>query len=159
MRRGNQWIAALIIGTGLALTGCGQQSQASGDAGGTKPVKVETVANSDIKRLILTQAAYDRLAIQTVPVEAAPSLVVMPAGAPAPDPTKTVVPYIAVLYDTTGGTWVYTMPQPLTFVRHKVVVVRVFGDNATLSAGPAVGTAVVTKGVPELYGAELGVGK
>ena len=61
--------------------------------------------------------------------------------------------------DTTGVTWVYTMPQPLTFIRQKVVLVKVSGPDATLSEGPPVGTAVVTKGVAELYGAELGVGK
>ena len=33
------------------------------------------------------------------------------------------------------------------------------GTTAWLSAGPPVGTTVVTVGVPELYGAELGVGK
>jgi hypothetical protein len=35
---------------------------------------------------------------------------------------------------------------------------RVDGGTAYLRAGPAVGTMVVTVGVPELYGAEFGVG-
>ena len=36
---------------------------------------------------------------------------------------------------------------------------RTQGPEATLSAGPQVGTAIVSTGVIELYGAELGVGK
>jgi hypothetical protein len=33
------------------------------------------------------------------------------------------------------------------------------GQQAFFAEGPAVGTAVVTTGVPELYGAEFGIGK
>jgi hypothetical protein len=57
-----------------------------------------------------------------------------------------------------GQAWVYTMPQPLTYVRHRVTVDYVEGDRAVLSDGPPPGTAIVTDGVAELYGIELGVG-
>jgi hypothetical protein len=74
-------------------------------------------------------------------------------------PTLRVVPYAAVIYDPEGKTWVYTEPKPLTFVRAPVSVAYIDGDLAVLSeGGPADGTAVVTVGVPELYGTELGVG-
>jgi len=70
----------------------------------------------------------------------------------------TVVPYSAVLYDADGGTWVYTNPDGLTFVRASISVDDIDGDVARLSNGPAAGTAIATVGVAELYGAELGVG-
>ena len=42
--------------------------------------------------------------------------------------------------------------------RAPITVDRVDGETAYLVKGPAVGTAVVTVGAPELYGAEYGVG-
>jgi hypothetical protein len=62
------------------------------------------------------------------------------------------------VYDSAGGTWVYTMPQPLTFVRQVVVVETISGDKAYLKEGPDSGTKVVTVGVAELYGTEKGLG-
>jgi hypothetical protein len=43
-------------------------------------------------------------------------------------------------------------------VRQRVGVARIDGDLAILGSGPAPGTAVVTVGVAELLGTELGVG-
>jgi hypothetical protein len=60
-----------------------------------------------------------------------------------------------VLYDLHGETWVYTNPSPLTFVRNRVSIDNIDGDLAVLSQGPPSGTAVVTVGVPELYGTEF----
>ena len=51
----------------------------------------------------------------------------------------------------------YTVPAPLTFVREPVVVELVKDDDAYLEEGPPAGTKVVTVGVPELYGTEVGV--
>ena len=67
-------------------------------------------------------------------------------------------PYASIVYDISGGTWVYTVPQPLTFVRHSVVVQGITGEKAFLKEGPVPGTKIVTVGVAELYGAEKGVG-
>jgi hypothetical protein len=72
---------------------------------------------------------------------------------------RTSVPYAAVLYDATGNTWVYTNTEPLVFIRHPISIETIVGDEAILSDGPPPGTAVVTVGVAELYGAEVGVGK
>jgi hypothetical protein len=58
------------------------------------------------------------------------------------------------MYDPKGGTWTFTNPQPLVFVRHKIVVDRVEGDRVILSEGPPAGTVVVTVGAAELMGAE-----
>ena len=72
---------------------------------------------------------------------------------------KKVVPYSAVIYDLTGGTWVYTSPEPLTYVREPISVDYIEGDMAVLADGPDVGTLVATVGVAELYGIDTGVGK
>jgi hypothetical protein len=71
---------------------------------------------------------------------------------------KKVVPYSAVLYDAHGEAWVYTNPEPLSFVRHRVTIEHVDDDKAVLGDGPDVGTKIVTVGAAELFGAELGVG-
>lgn len=72
---------------------------------------------------------------------------------------RKVVPYAAVLYDVHGDTWVYTNPEPLVFVRHKVDVDYIEGDVAVLEDGPSSGTAVATVGVALLFGIETGMGK
>jgi hypothetical protein len=73
--------------------------------------------------------------------------------------SKRVVPYSAVLYDPHGGEWVYTSPEPRVFVRQPIHIENVVGDDVVLVDGPPEGTAVVTVGAAELYGAEFGVGK
>lgn len=72
---------------------------------------------------------------------------------------RKIVPYAAVIYDVKGGTWVYTNPEPLVFVRQPVSVDYIEDDLAVLSEGPPAGTAVVTVGGALLYGAETGVSK
>jgi hypothetical protein len=67
------------------------------------------------------------------------------------------VPYPAILYDDAGATWVYTSPEPLVFVRAKVTVDYVDGETAVLTDGPPAGMRVVTVGVSELFGTEVGV--
>jgi hypothetical protein len=64
-----------------------------------------------------------------------------------------------VIYDLYGGTWLYTSPDVLTFVRTPIVVDSIDGDVAVLAEGPAIGTPVATVGVAELYGADTGIGK
>jgi hypothetical protein len=70
-----------------------------------------------------------------------------------------VIPYAAVIYDLTGKTWVYTSPEPLTFVRQPISIDYIEDDMAVLVDGPDAGTLVATVGVAELYGADTGVGK
>jgi hypothetical protein len=64
------------------------------------------------------------------------------------------VPYGAVIYDDKGGSWIYTSPSPRVFVREKVEVRDIEGNQAALSKGPAKGTAIVTVGAILIYGAE-----
>ena len=72
---------------------------------------------------------------------------------------RKVVPYAAVLYDTKGDTWTYISAESLIFVRQKVKVDYIEGDQVYLTEGPAAGTTIVTSGAAELYGTETGVGK
>jgi hypothetical protein len=69
-----------------------------------------------------------------------------------------VIPYPSVVYDENGNTFAFTNPAALTFVRSPITVVRITGDKAFLSEGPATGTQVVTVGTAELYGTEQGLG-
>jgi hypothetical protein len=72
---------------------------------------------------------------------------------------RAVIPYSALLYDVKGDAWVYTSPEPLSFVRQPIHIDYIEGDRALLLQGPTPGTNVVTVGVAQLYGAETGVGK
>jgi hypothetical protein len=80
-------------------------------------------------------------------------------AAPGSGAPKKVIPYSAVLYDASGDAWVYTSPEPLQFVRARVTIDRIDGDQAVLQEGPVAGTKVVTVGAAELFGAESGVGR
>jgi hypothetical protein len=70
---------------------------------------------------------------------------------------RKVAPFSSIIYDLDGDAWVYTVTAPLTYVREPIVVERVAQDHVYLTDGPPTGTQVVTVGVPELYGTEVGV--
>jgi hypothetical protein len=110
-----------------------------------EPAKTSAVEGSDFKRITLTRTAADRLDIHTVQLHQEPS-------------GKLVAPYASVLYDLAGKAWVYTNPEPLTYLRHGIVIDFIKGEEAYLKDGPSAGTQVVTVGVPELFGIENGVG-
>ena len=161
MRHGGRWTTAMLITMGLASAGCTSAASTATDDHTESPASVMAIPGKDVKKVILTAQAAQRLDIQTVTVGAAQTAPTK-APSPPPDMPATVVPYAAVLYDPNGETWVYTVPQPLSYVRQKVVVVTVGGADGTeavLSEAPPAGTTIVTTGVMELYGAELGVGK
>jgi hypothetical protein len=158
--RHRRWMATVLIAMHLGLAGC-TSGLSTVPPGGAKiePAQVEVIPGKDVKQVTLTQRASQRVGITTVAIGVAP---VTPGVGGQQGTSMRVVPYSAVLYDPNGVTWVYTIPQPLTYVRERVVVERVGGPSggeAVLSDGPAAGTTVVSTGVIELYGAELGVGK
>ena len=138
MKSLNRWIIILLILAGLQLTACASKSESPKKV---DPAKLEPIEGTDFKRVILTEKAAERINVQTASV------------------SGTIIPYAAVIYDTEGNTWVYTNPEPLTFVRKSIVVDRIEGDQAFLSEELETGTTVVTLGVSELYGAETGVSK
>jgi hypothetical protein len=138
-------VMVLLIIAALQLTACAQTAASSASKEGEGPAKVEPVVGTNLSRVILTAEAAKRLGIQTASVR----------DTQVRDQQRKVVPYAAVLYDLHGETWVYTNPSPLTFVRNRVSIDNIDGDLAVLSQGPPSGTAVVTVGVPELYGTEF----
>ena len=71
----------------------------------------------------------------------------------------TIVPASSVLYDIHGGTWVYTVKEPLKYIRQRVTVLWFDGPQAILQKGPSAGTIVVADGAAELFGTEFGPGK
>jgi hypothetical protein len=136
-----RWVPVVLIGVAVLAAGC-SRGTAFGDQD-SEAARVEAVPGTDLNRVVLTAQAAKRLDIQTTRVR---RLAVK----------QTVIPYASVLYDPTGATWTYTSPTPLTFVRHDIDVERIEGKRAILSAGPRVGTAVVTVGAAELWGVEYG---
>jgi hypothetical protein len=136
-------LVLVTIVLSVQLSACAQtpKSQAKNE-----PARIERIAGSE-PRVILTKDAAQRLDIKTEAVRA--------GGATF----QSAMPYGAVVYDLTGNTYVYTNPEPLTFVRKSVTVQSIKGDTAFLSEGLPSGTQVVTVGVAELYGVEFGIGK
>ena len=111
----------------------------------SKPARVESTADPKIKKVTLTPKAAERLGIQIDEVRVDSS-------------GRRIVPYASVLYDLTGGTWVYVHADPMTFVRAAVKIDTIKGENVYLNDGPPAGTKVLATGVPQVFGAEVGVG-
>jgi len=151
MRHYNRWvIAVLLIIVCLLLSACTQTPTSSASQKeDTGPARVEAIAGTDFNRVILTAEAAKRIGIGTIPVR----------DAQVRGKLRKVVSYSAVIYDLHGETWVYTNPEPLTYVRDTISVDFIDGDLAVLSKGPPSGMVIVTVGAPELYGTEFGVGE
>jgi hypothetical protein len=136
---------AVAIAVGIVLAGSRDSPTVNASAHG--PATVEPIAGTDLSRVTLSARAAERLAVATVPVRRAAA-----GGA-----GSTVIPYSAVLYDEHGKTFAYTSPEPLVFVRAPIAIQAIEGAEALLRSGPAPGTAVVSVGAAELFGAEFGV--
>jgi hypothetical protein len=141
MKHINRLMVAALVTAGLQLTAC-QREHAAHHV--EHPAEVKKIEGSDLSQVILTEKAVQRLAIKTDRIRE--------QGA------KKVVPYSSLIYDMNGQTWVYTSPQPRTFVRSKVDVDYIKGDVAVLNDGPPSGTIVASVAVAELYGTEFKVG-
>lgn len=135
-----RWAMAATIGAMLVVMGCRQDKVTEVH----HPAKLEESGSEGIMKVRLEPRAAERIGIETAPVAEA-------TGGAA---RRMVVPYGAILYDTQGAAWTFTNPEPLLFVRHKVVVEKVEGNRVILSDGPPPGTTVVTVGAAELMGAE-----
>lgn len=138
MKRTNLLMFILAILVALSLAACGPRTSTTEMI---PPSMLEEIEGSDLKRVILTEKAAERIGVQTVPVDGL------------------VVPYSAVIYDVEGNTWLYTNPEPLTFVRAQIVIDRIEGDQAFLTEELQTDAPIVTMGVIEIYGAETGVSK
>lgn len=137
MKRVSFFILVLVLSS-LLLSACGAKAETVEK---TPPSVVEAIEGSDLSRVILTEKAAERLGIETVSA------------------SGKEVPYAAVIYDIEGNTWIYTNPEPLTFVRSPIEVDYIEGDTAFLAQDLESNFPVVTVGVSELYGTETGVSK
>lgn len=136
------WRSVLVLAcaASMGLAGCAAVKSESAPAG-EAPASLEKVG-SDLNRLTLTEKAVERLGLTTEKVTKGKD--------------GLEVPYAALVYDGAGKTWVYTAPEPRTYIRAAVTVDQITGDKVQLRSGPAAGTEVVTLGAAELFGAEFG---
>jgi len=145
MNRHHRWMLAILLTACLPLTSCSKhagEAAADEEAG---PAKVEHLEGADPTRVTLTEEAAKRLDIQTATIR---DMVINGVQ-------RRVIPYAAILYDTEGNTWTYMNPEPLVFVRHRIVVDFIDGEMAILTDGPPAGSVVVVVGAEELFGSEL----
>jgi RND family efflux transporter MFP subunit len=70
-----------------------------------------------------------------------------------------VVPRSAVIYDVTGGSWVYEVKAPHTYARRRIEVTGQSGPSVIVGRGLAEGVKIVTVGAAELYSTEFFVNK
>ncbi len=150
-------LGVAVLGlTGLiGLIGLGGCTESQATAKKEAPARIESIEGTSSKRVVLEPKAAQRIALQTVEVR--PATPQEMAGiTPSGQPTRTAVPYDAVLFDNAGVTFTYTNPKDLDYVRQPVTVEGVKSKVAILTVGPPVGTKVVTAGVQELFGAETG---
>jgi hypothetical protein len=138
MKPVNRCILVTLIFAGLLLSACGPNVNAPEKI---VPSKLEPIEGTDLSKVILTEKAAERIGVETVSV------------------SGMEVPYAAVIYDTQGNTWIYTNPEPLTFVREPIVIDHIDGDTAFLAESLSGQLSVVTVGVIEIYGTETGVSK
>lgn len=144
----NYRVAVLVLVAGAGLSGCTQTPESTATPDTSKIATVEAVEGTDVSSVTLSEAAAHRLGVRTDVVREAAVRGLQ----------RTVLPYSAVLYDPKGDVYAYENREPLVFVRVPLTVDFVEADLAVLSAGPKVGTKVVTVGAPELLGTEFGVG-
>ncbi|MFN2488967.1 MAG: hypothetical protein ABR529_04375 [Actinomycetota bacterium] len=132
------------LAAGLALLVCGFAlpacSEVESNVRETYPYKSEPIKGSDINRVTMADETADLIPVETTSVRR--------------DGKRKVVPHGALIYNPDGDTFVYGKPKPKTYIRVPVEVVDVEGDRAVLSAGPPVGTTIVTLGAAELLATE-----
>jgi hypothetical protein len=105
-----------------------------------QPYQLEPIEGTDLQRVKLSDDTAARIDLQTATVR--------PAG------RGTAVPHTALIYNPDGDVFVYTRPEPQTYVRAPVKVRHVEAAEALLSDGPPAGTVVVTAGAAELLATE-----
>jgi hypothetical protein len=128
-----------VLAAGVVLASCSEVEE--GSAGGYEPSRLDAIEGSRLKRVTLTREGAERTGLRTATVQRSGR--------------HLVVPYAALIYDGEGRSFVYTSPEPLTFVRAAVAVDRIAGDRVLLTRGPPRGSDIVTVGATEVYGAEL----
>jgi hypothetical protein len=105
-----------------------------------QPYKVEPIEGTDLNRVTLADRIAEKIDLQTAQVQS--------------NGKQKIVPHAALIYNPDGDVFVYTRPEPETYVRASVKVGRVVGDRVLLSKGPPTDTVIVTVGAAELLATE-----
>jgi hypothetical protein len=137
---------SVVAVVGLQLAGC----EKSASYHKVEPFSKKT--ENGITKVTFTEKAMERAAVKTTPLQEGKI-----DGAENADP-RLFVPYSALMYKPTGETFIYTSPNPRTFVRQPVNVDYIAKDVVVLKDGPPKGTEIVTVGAAEIFGAEVGNG-
>jgi hypothetical protein len=139
--------AGLVLIAGVvSLSACSEAASTGYDyetASHHEPAKLEPIKGTDVQRVIFDAEAAERVGLKTAPIRQ--------------NGQGKIMPYAALIYDAEGGTYAYTAPEPLTYVRQEISIDHFDGDSVVLSDGPPAGTEVVTVGVDEVYGTEFEV--
>ncbi len=126
-----------------ASTGCAQVDAA--EAEHYQPSKITPAKDGGHPVVTLTELGAQRIGLRTEPVTTRPG--------------GTSIPYASILYDADQGQpYVFVNTSGLDFERADVTIEDIKADTVNLSAGPPVGTRVVTVGLPQIHGAELEFG-
>jgi hypothetical protein len=143
IRRARLACTGLALVAAFSLSACKEIEEESAE--GYQPSKLEAVkgAEDDLQRITFTKEGADRVALKTDEVRRAGG--------------RKVIPYEALIYNDEAKTFVYTSPKPREFLRAAVTVDRIEGNRVLLSEGPPAGTKIVTTGVTEVYGTDIGM--
>jgi hypothetical protein len=127
----------VLAAAALALAGC---KEVPSNLVKSEPYELEQIKGTDLNRVKLSDKTASRIDLQTVQVRRRGK--------------HMVVPHEALIYNPFGKVFIYTKPEPRTYVRAPVVVHGVVGNQVLLKKGPPAGTAIVTVGAAELLATE-----
>jgi hypothetical protein len=129
---------ATLVVMSLAIAGC---QEVPSNLVESEPFELQAVKGTDLNRVKIEDKVAERIDLATVEVR--------PFGK-----NRKVVPHAALIYNPDGKVFVYTRPEPQTYLRAAVAVERAAGDQVVLSKGPPNGTIIVTVGAAELLATE-----
>src|SRR6476469_1169031 len=132
----------------------GLAEEDEGEGGGDEAVQVEDTPGTEAKTLTFTEEALAHLDVKTEPVR---ELHATRRGESVG--LRLAIPHSAMTYDAEGHPWVYVKGSADSFLRKSVEIDFMDADYVYLAGGLEVGEEVVTVGVPEMQGAEFGVGE
>ena len=145
-KSGRGLVALMLLLASLAVSACGAAPGTADEA--SSAAKVEPIPGTHMKQIVLEPEAVQRLGIRTTAVR---------PWHERDGGVGVQVPHASVFYAAEGASFIYTNPEPRTYVRQKVVIDDVIRGKAYLAKGPPPGTTVVTEGASELLGVETGV--
>jgi hypothetical protein len=142
-RRPPRWSRVLRAGLALAVVSVGLAGcqEVPSNLVEHQPFELEAVEGTDLNRVKIDDTVVERIDLRTAQVR--------PFGK-----KRKIVSHAALIYNPFGEVFVYTRPEPQTYVRAPVAVHRVIGDQVILSKGPPAGTVIVTVGAAELLATE-----